>query len=112
MSDSEAITKLLKGLEATDKILARADRIGAAAKWLLGSMALAVLWVARVEWNHSNHEGRLASVEQDAKGLTRDVDRMKGSLGLTARPAEKAAPQNAYVWRPEDDCGDAEQATR
>lgn len=113
MSDSDAINKLINGVDAMDKLLGRVERIGAAARWLLGLLVMAVLWVARVEWNHQNHEGRLASVEHDAKGLTRDVDRMKGSLGMTASPSPhgKAQPPASYVWKPEDECQEEAQAT-
>mgnify|MGYP001332647996 CR=1 FL=1 len=112
MSDNEAMTKLLEGIKATDRLLGRAERIGSVVKWLLGGAVLCVLWVARVEWGHQDHENRIAVVEADSKAITRDVDRMKGSLGITkSTPPKSTPPPPAYVWKPEDECTEEEQAT-
>ena len=69
-------------LDKIESILTLVTKVASGIK-LLASLSIAgVLFVARVEWNHADHEKRLLSVEADSKRVMQDVARIKGSLGV------------------------------
>lgn len=69
-------------LDKIESILTLVTKVASGIK-LLASLSIAgVLFVARVEWNHADHEKRLLGVEEDSKRVMQDVARIKGSLGV------------------------------
>lgn len=85
-------------LDKIESILTLVTKVASGIK-LLASLSIAgVLFVARVEWNHADHEKRLLSVEEDGKRVMQDVARIKGSLGV-AQVRDAAADK--VVWTEE-----------
>lgn len=92
--------------QTLDRIAAVAEKIERVwnlARWMVAAISAGVLWVARVEWSHADHEKRLSGVEGDTKVLNADVARMKGSLSLSLN---EPPPSPQLVWRPRGDAAE------
>lgn len=87
-------------LDKIDLLLDKATRLAGLIRWIFTLLIAGVLFVARTEWNHADHEKRIASTEADGKKLMIDVSRIKGSLGVAKvnHLHPESEPTESVVW--------------
>lgn len=94
--DTNALNKI-------DELLDKATRLAGLFRWIFALVIAGVLFVARTEWNHADHEKRISSAEDDGKKLMIDVSRIKGSIGVSkVNHHPEPEPTESVVWTEEE----------
>ena len=92
-------------LNKIDQLLDKATRVAKLIQWIFALVIAGVLFVARTEWNHADHEKRITTTEDDGKKLMIDVSRIKGSLGVAKVNHHHQEPETeteTVVWTEEE----------